>query len=121
MKRLYWCDPEPIEGNDYLITEIDGVECNTFAEYYDAKNLTQNELPEILNIKYGGGYSEAEVTADEIVEVDVEYKVWSIIEEHLTFDDGEEDYITHDQSQDRVGIFDSYKEAREKQFEISDI
>ena len=120
MKRLYWCDPDPIEGNDYLITEIDGVECNSFNDYYNAKNLSEaDELPEILYIKYGDGYSEAEVTMNEIVEVDVEYKVWSVIEEHLTFDDGEEVYINHDQSQDGVGVFDSYKEAREKQFEIS--
>ena len=46
--ELYWNDPDPIEGNDYMIESL--------------KNLGGG----VYLITYNGGASEAEVPADEI-------------------------------------------------------
>ena len=56
-QKLIWNDPDPIEGNDYTIKEINfkGLDC-----------LTADDLDDcILLIQYGEG-SEAEVFPSEI-------------------------------------------------------
>lgn len=119
MKRLYWNDPEPIEGNDYIITEIDGKEYNTFNEYYRENNLRFEELPEIVSIKYNGGLSEAEVMPSEIIEVDVEYYVWSTIEQRIEFPDGEEEYLDLDETTEKMGTYSTFEDAKGSQIDLS--
>lgn len=55
---LVWNDPDPIEGNDYTITQI--------ADMPSAKECSDADGEDwILTIQYGEG-SEAEVTPNEI-------------------------------------------------------
>lgn len=60
---IRWNDPEPIEGNDYKVNEIIGLE----KTMKDIEDFTDDELDDyILSITYGDG-SEAEVFWNELV------------------------------------------------------
>jgi hypothetical protein len=111
MKKLYWQDPEPVDNNDYVINKVNGVECNTLKDIYDILNGDIKD-DTILRITYADGYSEAEVFADEIVEVDVKYNTWLEVEQVITFDDGDEHYINFDESVEKRNTHDSIDEVK---------
>ena len=63
-KKLIWNDPDPIEGNDYLIDEIN--DFRDIEDDFDGGILDDEVMKDyIFTIQYGGG-SEAEVTMSEI-------------------------------------------------------
>lgn len=60
---LVWCDPDPIEGNDYTIISISGLpEGDDVNDVLDDSEIWEDW---ILLVQYGGG-SEAEVLPREI-------------------------------------------------------
>ena len=58
-KTLVWNDPDPIEGNDYVISFMDEM-------IEKANDLENDELMPIL-IQYNNGQSEAQVFLHEIL------------------------------------------------------
>ena len=116
MTRLYWLDPEPIEGNNYVVKTVNGEEINTFTEAYE--KFCNEDEDAILLITYNEGHSEAQVTSRELIEVEQKFTLWVEMEETLIFPDGEEDYIKMDETVCSIGRFDNFDDAMKKRNEL---
>jgi hypothetical protein len=90
VKKLYWHDPEPILGNDYVVTKvmINGTDNElSVDDFIKLREAAANDPDDeslgsmydslddddILYIYYNDGTSEAEVTCDELEVVLVDY------------------------------------------------
>jgi len=76
MKKLIWNDPDPIQGNDYTIKTVEGVEANDIHQVLSIlhskdEDMTLSEMADYpISITYGNG-SEAEIYFSEIEQVDL--------------------------------------------------